>query len=205
MTDETGATARDWSQLNSGQISDALERAGLPQTVLHGFARVDGGAGPCFGPAFTIRQTPKAEDTPRAEALVRHGRAVREEVPPGAVIVIDNAGRLDSATWGGNHTRRCAARGIAGAVIFGASRDIEEIAQTRQPVWTTGQSPVKSLWSLRTEAINAPVTVQGVTIRPGDIVFADRTGIVIIPQAAAAEVHAHAEAVRAGELRAAAP
>lgn len=197
------SNSMDWSDLNSAQVSDALEEAGLPQTVLHGFMRLDSGVGPTFGPAFTIQQEAKSHAEPRSHAQVKHGAAIRDTVPPGCVVIIDNAGRSDAATWGSNHTRRSGNRALAGTIIFGATRDVEEIAAGDYPVYATSVSPIKSRWTTKTVALNRPITIGETQIAPGDLIFADRTGICVVPAGSVEAVFRLATAIRMREAAAA--
>ena len=178
----------DWSYLNSGQVSDALEEAGLPQTVLQGFMRFDAGTRPTYGPAFPIQQQRKSHGVPRSRPEVSHGAAIRDEAPPGFVVIIDNGGRNDAATWGGNHTRRSLSKGLAGTIVFGATRDVDEIQRMDYPLFATGLSPIKSRWTTHTASVNQPINIAGIVIAPGDLIFADRTGIISIPTTSITEV-----------------
>jgi regulator of RNase E activity RraA len=73
--------------------------------------------------------------------------------------------------------------GVAGAIIDGATRDGPEIRASGFPTFVRGMTPVTSKWDLKTASINEPVMLGPVQVNPGDIVFADETGVVIIPAA----------------------
>lgn len=167
--------------LQSGHISDAMEGLGLPRSVLHGYTYLGTPGAKMVGPAFTLRQVPKHVTASRTESLVSHARVSSELAAAGEVVVIDAGGRMDVGTWGENHCMRAGARGVAGAVINGATRDAHEIRSLDFPVFCRGFSPVKSLWDLETVGMREPVTLGGVQIRQGDIVFGDETGIIVVP------------------------
>jgi regulator of RNase E activity RraA len=79
-------------------------------------------------------------------------------------------------------------RGLAGAVIDGAVRDLPQIKRIQFPVYSRGVSPATSINHYRFEATNVPVTCAGVRVTPGDIIVADEDGIAVVPRARAAEV-----------------
>jgi regulator of RNase E activity RraA len=64
----------------------------------------------------------------------------------------------------------------------GCVRDVSSIRETGFPVFCKNFSPVKSLWDLETVQIGEPVVIESAQVRKGDIIFADETGIVVIPQ-----------------------
>ena len=167
--------------LQSGHISDAMEGLGLPRTVLHGYTYLGVPGAKMVGSAFTVRQAPKHVRASRTESLVSHARVSAELAAEGDVVVIDAGGRTDTGTWGENHCMRAGARGVAGAVINGATRDAHEIRGLDFPVFCKGFSPVKSLWDLETVGMREPLSLGAVQIRQGDIVFGDETGIIIVP------------------------
>lgn len=166
------------SRAGSSGVSDAMERLDLPRAVLTGF-NLTAAEAVVAGPAFTLRQVPKHPSTPRGERLVRHGE-VAERASPGDVAVIDAGGRRDIAAWGQNHSTRCQARGLAGALIHGATRDTAGIRRLGFAVFHLGASPVASRWDMETAEIGGAVVVAGVTIRAGDILVGDGDGLVVI-------------------------
>src|SRR4051794_24514613 len=123
----------------------------------------------------------------------------RKIAQKGEVVVIDNGGRLDTATWGEFHTYACKQNGVAGAIIDGATRDGPEIRASGFPTFVRGMTPVTSKWDLKTASINEPVMVGPVQVNPGDIVFADETGVVVVPAGRMAAVLRKAIAIREAE------
>lgn len=114
-------------------------------------------------------------------------------------MVVDNGGRLDTATWGEFHGYACKQNGVAGAVIDGATRDGPEIRSSGFPTFVRGMTPVTSKWDLKTASINEPVMLGPIQVNPGDIVFADETGIVVIPAATKELVLRKANEIRKSE------
>jgi 4-hydroxy-4-methyl-2-oxoglutarate aldolase len=173
----------DLEAMSSGQLSDAIEALNLPRSVITGFMMLAPPGSRIVGPAVTVRQIPKNAGDAREERLTRHQEVSRKIAQRGEVVVVDNGGRLDTATWGEFHGYACKQNGVAGAVIDGATRDGPEIRASGFPTFVRGLSPISSKWDLKTASINEPVMLGPVQVNPGDIVFADETGIVVIPAA----------------------
>ena len=71
--------------------------------------------------------------------------------------------------------------GIAGALVDGAVRDLDEIESAGLPVWAGAVTPRTGNRKLEAVSINRPISCAGVQVRPGDLVVADRTGACFIP------------------------
>lgn len=110
----------------------------------------------------------------------------------GDVIVVDACGETETSIWGGLMARLCQYKGVAGAVVDGAVRDIDEIRDLGFPLCARAIVPrsTHSPYSQRLEPIeiNVPITCGGVLVYPGDIVLADETGVVVVPQKEAERV-----------------
>jgi regulator of RNase E activity RraA len=174
--------------LLSGNVSDAMETLGLRRAVITGYLALGPGEEPVVGRAFTIRQHRKHGADDRTANLTKHVQVSRELAQAGDVIVIDTGGIADVATWGEAHSARCLRRGIAGMVTNGATRDAELIRRMRFPAFCRAFSPIKGAWDTETASVNEPVVLDAVQIRPGDIIFADETGIIVIPPVHARQV-----------------
>ena len=88
---------------------------------------------------------------------------------------------------------------MAGLVIDGSIRDVEAIRKMGFPVFCRGFSPVKSQWDLETLSLSQPVIIGGIQVRPGDILFGDETGILVIPPDRGQEVLSKARQILAEE------
>jgi regulator of RNase E activity RraA len=98
---------------------------------------------------------------------------------PGDVMVVDADGDIDNALVGGIMTFAAAQLGLAGMVLDGAIRDVAEIRERTFPVYARGvthRGPYKD----GPGAINVPISVGGMPVRPGDIVVGDQDGLVVI-------------------------
>lgn len=185
MTLDTETKSR-LSTAGTARLSDAMERLGLPRSVITGFRCSTEGA--VSGAAFTIRQVPKHASTTRDQRLVRHDEVSRDLAQPGDFVVVDAGARTDIAGWGENHSARCHARGISGALINGATRDLAGIRRLGFPVHFLGTSPVASRWDLETAEIGGTVAIGGVQIRAGDALVADEDGLIVIAPGQLAQV-----------------
>lgn len=110
----------------------------------------------------------------------------------GDVIVVSAQGARASA-WGGMASLAAKLKGVAGLVVDGGVRDIDEMVEhefpvfARHPVATTGRT------RLKVNAINVPIEIDGVGVHPGDVIVADSTGIVVVPSEHAGPVAELAE------------
>ena len=190
---EPGVPVRDrLAGLATAVISDALDRLSLPGS-LHGLGGLREGQSAC-GPAFSVRYEP----------VNGNGGTVGDfldDVPPGAVVVIDNSGRTDCTVWGGIMTQAAAAAGVAGTVVHGACRDTTASSAAGYPIWSAGRFMRTGKDRVRIAGIGQPVTIDGVTIHPGDFVRGDDDGVVVVPAARAGEVARLARDIEAAEGR----
>jgi regulator of ribonuclease activity A len=158
----------------TADLCDAHE--GRVQVILVPFQSF--GARPmCAGPISTVETF---EDNSRIrEALAEPGL--------GRVLLVDGGGSLDRALVGGDLAGKAAVNGWAGVVVFGAVRDLHEIARTDVALFALGACPRKSDRQDRGRR-DVAVTIGGVEIAPGGWLYADRDGIVV----AAEPLHAGA-------------
>ena len=186
----------DLQALSSGQLSDAMEALNLRRSVVTGLMMLAAPGSKIVGTAVTVRQVPKTAGEDREARLTRHQEVTRKIAKQGDVVVVDNGGRVDLATWGEFHGYACKQNGVAGAIVDGATRDGPEIRTSGFPTFVRGLSPVSSRWDLKTASINEPVMLGRVEVNPGDIIFADETAVVVIPESKKAVVLAKANEIR---------
>lgn len=130
---------------------------------------------------------------------------------PGDVLVVDGAAGDAVALLGGILARKALARGVAGVVVDGCVRDVDELVELALPVYALGATPVPPTKVDLKDPVDV-VTCGGVEVRRGDVVIGDRDGVVVIPAARWDEVAAagaegvarEAEVVRGVEAEAAA-
>lgn len=159
------------SKVSAANISDALHRC----PPLEGLLTVCSGA-KIFGRAVTVRTYPGDWAKP-VEAI--------DIAAPGDVIVID-AGGVGPAVWGELATRSAMIKKIAGVVIDGAIRDVADIKKLKFPAFAKIITPQAGEPKGFGE-INVPVTICGIKVFPGDLIFGDDDGVMVIPKDIAAE------------------
>ena len=122
-----------------------------------------------------------------------------DEVPEGAVVVLDNGGRDDATVWGDILTEVAHRKGVAGTVIDGVNRDVALCLELGYPVYSLASYMRTGKDRVQVEATQVPVTIGGARVAPGDIVRGDADGVVVIPQAHEETVLAAAEAIEQAE------
>ncbi len=110
-----------------------------------------------------------------------------DSVLPGEVVVISTVDSKRNAPWGELLSTAARARGARGAVVDGLVRDVRKIQQLGFPVFAAGIKPVDSKGRGIVIDYNVPVDCGGVLVAPGDLIFADYDGVVVVPCKAVAE------------------
>lgn len=107
----------------------------------------------------------------------------QDEIP---VFACSNPARV--APWGELLSTAAKARGAAGALMDGCTRDVRAIRAMGFPVFHGGIGPLDSKGRGRIMAIDVPIECAGVPVAPGDLICGDADGVVIIPKAVEAKV-----------------
>jgi 4-hydroxy-4-methyl-2-oxoglutarate aldolase len=177
------------SRMDSCAVSDALDKLGLPGAVT-GMPRVSTDRR-ITGRVLTVKL-----DRAEGRTSTRHlCTTAIEAASPGDVIVCEQRTGLDAACWGGNLTIAAKMRGVAGAIIEGPARDIDESRQLEFPVFARSITGRTARGRIVEVATGEPVLVGDVTVHPGDYVIADASAVVFIPQADIARVVEAAELI----------
>lgn len=182
--------------LDSCVVSDALEALGLTSAVNGVVARWDCPA--IAGPARTVllRRLAEGETPPQGSHL---GTSAVEVSVSGDVIVVSHQGRSDSAGWGGLLSAAAATVNVRGVIVDGACRDVQDAERVGLPLYARSVTPLTARGRTVEVATDVPVDLGGVPVEPGDLVLADRNGVVVVPQSRAEEVVARAEAMMGDE------
>ncbi len=107
--------------------------------------------------------------------------AAVDSILPGEIVIGCTNRSLQNGLWGELLSTASLARGARGAVVDGLIRDSKKIIELDFPVFTTGTKPVDSRGRGLVIDYDCPVLCGDVLVHPGDIVFGDRDGIVVIP------------------------
>jgi 4-hydroxy-4-methyl-2-oxoglutarate aldolase len=102
---------------------------------------------------------------------------------PGEVAIVGTQRSVRNAPWGELLSTASKARGARGAIIDGLVRDVQKIEELGFPVFATGIKPVDSMGRGWVTGYNVPVECGEVVVYPGDFVFADFDGTVVVPKA----------------------
>jgi 4-hydroxy-4-methyl-2-oxoglutarate aldolase len=141
------------------------------------------------GPAFTVRCLPG--DFAAVLRAIDHAKR-------GDVLVIDAGGSERVTALGGTSSRAAKTKGIAGAVVNAACRDLDEIRAMKFPVYALGVS-VRGTLRNHPGWLQVPVSVGGTVVAPGDFVVGDADGVVVVEKARIGEVAKKARAQRSLE------
>lgn len=177
-------------KLDVASVSDAMDKIGIPCGLL-GIHAVVPGKHIC-GRAFTVHYVPNGVVKGNVGDFL-------DDVQPGQVVVIDNGGRLYCTVWGDIMTFVATRKGIAGTVIDGVCRDIPGIKENDYPIFTKSTYMVTGKDRVTVDYVNKPVAISGVQVCPNDIILADDTGAVCIPDAVAEKVADIAESIEKTE------
>jgi len=141
-----------------------------------------------IGPAVTLWMIPPSPESFRERRGLELAFEAIDNAQGGDVFVV-GGGMNDSGMWGEMMSIAGKAKGLGGAVVDGGVRDVLAIRETgfplfyRNPVVTTAQT------RLETALVNSPIKCGGIQVRPGDLVFGDYDGVVVVPKAYIKEVH----------------
>ncbi len=177
------------AKLDTCAVSDALDSLGLKGATWG--VRPQWPCPKIVGRAVTMKIKPAGLQSPTQHL----GTAPIDAAMPGDVIVIDNGGQPQFSCWGGLLSLSAQLKGLSGVVIDGASRDIDEARDLGFPVYARGVVPMTARGRVMQESFNQEIQFAGVQCRPGDLVIADGSGIVIIPKEKELDVVAGAETI----------
>lgn len=178
--------------LPTSGLSDALDRLGLTGAV-EGLRPMTPGSR-IAGQAVTLQYLPIGPGGGTVGDFL-------ELAGPGDVLVLDNRARTDCTVWGNILTEAARQRGLAGTVIDGVNRDVEESRAIGYPIWSRASHMRTGKDRVMLEAANVPVCIGRVRVEPGDVVAADDSGVLVVPLSRAEDVLNVAETIEAKERR----
>ena len=195
-------------KLYTPAVADTLDDLGyMNQAMASGFTPLLPDA-TVAGPAFTIEEARTKKSKRLSDydpAFVANALTLLfDNMQKGQVIVINANGFYGAGAFG--ELMATTAKyygGVKAAVVDGPIRDISRILEIGFPVWARGNIPTDSIGRVDLIGVGQPIFCGGVRVNPGDVVMADRDGVVVIPVAEVdlAEVVEKAEEVVAAERR----
>lgn len=166
-------------KLATASVADAVDKVAGQRGYMQYEIKPRAGTHKIVGPAATVLEGPTDEPQPPTHAL-----DTIDESDAGTVLVIGVGGERDVAVWGGLMTAGAVANQLAGAVLDAGVRDVSEIERDFDfTVYARTVSPGTTVGRYRTLDKGVPVDCGGVTVHPGDLIVADRDGVVVVPRA----------------------
>lgn len=147
------------------------------------------------GVAYTIRSAPNP--TVGGEMNIR--AQMLDAMPEHCCVVWDAGIENEAAHWGEVMTASAMARNARMAVINGGLRDTRQVLAQKFPVFYRYHTSNGSLGRTKITEYNVPLRIGKVYIKPGDFIFGDIDGVVVIPRAIAYEVLVRAERIKSNE------
>jgi regulator of RNase E activity RraA len=132
--------------------------------------------GTLVGPALTVKLSPgDLQDCLDALPVAQSGD----------VIVVDAGGETETSIWGGLMGGLCLQKGVRGAIVDGAVRDIDELRDLEFFLFSRSVTArgTHTMYSKRKDEldINVPIQCGGIVVNPGDMIIADENGITVVP------------------------
>jgi regulator of RNase E activity RraA len=178
----------------TGTTSDAMDELELERVVPASVLKPSDPSARIVGQALTVLNRRAAE---RRKVSGLADIEAHNLAQPGDVLVVQGVAGISS--MGGVSASIGKRQGEIAAVVDGAVRDIDHSRSIGYPIWSAGVSPITGKWRIETIAVNDPVQIAGIEVKPGDLVVADECGVCFVPFARAAEVLAIAQRVAASE------
>lgn len=158
------------------------------------------------GPAYTIVGGSEPRSSKREyEAEKMKNFAMLEAIPPGHIVVVQSNGENQTGHWGELLSTAAQVKGAVGVVIDGGTRDAPLLRRMPDwPVFCRYTSPVESDGTWRCYDFGIPISMSGtlerrVRLDPGDWVFGDEDGVLVIPVAIVDDVVSKAEEIKLTE------
>lgn len=164
----------EFSKFGTALIADSMGRYGAMKPFIKpiSYGKRMGGR------AVTVQ-------TYRSDNLMLH--VALEMAQEGDVLVVDAGEITNAGLWGGLMTQMACIKKLAGVVIDGAVRDIEELIESGLPIYSKSISPLGG-FKLDGGSVNVDISCGGVVVSPGDIIIGDDDGVAVIPIDRAEEV-----------------
>lgn len=175
-----------YKEMPVANVSDSMSR----MTAGGGRIRPIHASGQLSGPALTVKSRPGDN------LMLHHALDIAQ---PGDVIVCDGGGDLTNALMGEIMLRQAIKNGVAGIILDAAVRDLDAFREHNLPVFAAGvthRGPYKD----GPGEIGYPIAIDGMVIRPGDIMIGDWDGILCVPVEQAEDILAATEAKNAAEV-----
>ena len=166
-------------------VSDVLDTLGLQTTIPASYLPPIMANRKIVGPAVTIRNIAEKKTPTQGykdrDFIRMASRELYYLAEPGDVAVSDFGGNPEVSNMGGVAMTLATVRGIAGAVVNGAIRDVGTALELKFPVWCRGKTPISGKFRIAAIEINGPVSLCHAVVVPGDLIMADDSGVCVVP------------------------
>ena len=186
----TTTSGQQLGRFSTATLSDALDKLGRPGSLL-GLSPLFDGAALC-GPAFTVRYVPAGSPPGTVGDYL-------DDVAPGQIVVLDNAGRTDCTVWGDILTAMAHDRTIGGTVIDGVCRDTARALEEGYPIYSRGRFMRTGKDRVEVAEVGGAVSIGGVQVRAGDTIVGDTDGVIVVAREIEDEVLRIAEDISTRE------
>ncbi len=184
-----------YEQVFTAAVNDVLREMGfLHQVAPNNIRPIKDDMKMC-GIAFTVKGTKNLTLEDEMEQRAK----MLEEIGEGSVVVWDTSEDNESAQWGEVMTMASKRRGCKGAVVDGGVRDTNKVLEQDFPVFCKYRTSNGMLGRFRLVDWQIPVRLGNVFINPGDVIFGDIDGVIVIPRDIACEVLMKAEYIKEHE------
>ncbi len=192
--DEALSLSERLKRLYTPAVSDILDEMGYSDQVMDPSIRPIYPDIKMAGPAFTLTISTFASFK-RVEHDVEKMARFFKAMYNGCIVVVATHGTTHAASWGELMSNAARHRGAVGCVSDGAVRDVPKIWDIKPPfqVFAKGFTPADSKGRVYFDEYEVPTVCGGVKVSPGDFIFGDFDGVVVIPKTIVHEVVKRAE------------
>jgi regulator of RNase E activity RraA len=198
MTDIMSTFGPHQNILFSAVLADVLDALGHRTSTLPIDIRPLNAGWKIFGRAVTLNAIPVHAEPEKPYGVEL---ACIDSLRAGDVLIVTTNGERSSALWGELLSTSARAHGAVGAIIDGLTRDAAKILTMDFPVFAAGFCPLDSKGRLDGVSFGEPIRIGECSVRPGDYVFGDIDGVVVIPTGLAEQAFAGAMEKVSGENR----
>jgi len=171
----------EFKKLYVPAICDACDTLRMkPMLMDQGIQEVWPGA-KAVGVAATLKFAPLERGEAFREEMVMDVLKLADKIVPGNIIVIDSSNVMLAGLLGQVTSSMLIQKGVVGAVVDGAVRDIAQVIELKFPMWARGRVATSIRGRMKITEIQTVVKCGGQIVRPNDIVFGDQNGVVVIP------------------------
>jgi 4-hydroxy-4-methyl-2-oxoglutarate aldolase len=168
----------------TGSISDVLDTLGINGAIPASYLAPLLSGSKIAGTAITLRSIPERKTATKGlidkDYIRMATRDTHYLAEPGDILVADFGGNLEVSNMGGQSVAVAQSRGVIGAVVNGAVRDVPSFRKRNFPAWSRGTTPITGKCRMQAVEINGFVALCDTLVEPGDLIVADDSGVCVI-------------------------